>query len=442
MHWHATVPYGTGQVTVTPTWSYAAHITGTVQSSGYPSYANGNTWPQLTPETAVTSGGSVTVNLASGNPDVHAPTSVVIVLTRAPCFSTGYHLEVTQGGEIEASLSIAPATVMEGGKATVTVTLSQPVPAARDIRIPLTFSGAARGEDWRIEVGENAFWGIPDPYILVRMRQRSATMDLRMLPGSAGKTLTVALDEPNLPSGTSFGAGANGLQGATPWSVVAGVNSFEMQITADTMQGAPATVALTPELYALIEKIREWRNGPRYSSNKAHTDRWDRVLLAFGLPVPDRSLRAMSAAEAQTYADRGWTRWVAVAEALRAVEGPPPPLPDPVVTIAGDGPVTEGAAAGFTLTASRAPSADLAVAVSLSQYGAFAQPSALGARTVTIPAGATSAAFTVATVDDNTDEGGRRHRGDARGRGRLHAGRRGAGDGEGGRPTTRTIRGS
>ena len=135
------------------------------------------------------------------------------------------------------------------------------------------------------------------------------------------------------------------------------------------------------------------------------------MLLAFGWPTispaSDSSLAPMSAAEAQTYADRGWTRWVEVAAALREIEGPPPPpppVPDPVVTIAGGDPVTEGAAAGFTLTASRAPSADLAVAVSVAQSGAFVDASALGARTVTIPAGGTSAAFTVATVDDNTDE--------------------------------------
>ena len=78
--------------------------------------------------------------------------------------------------------------------------------------------------------------------------------------------------------------------------------------------------------------------------------------------------------------------------------------PDPVVTIAGGAPVTEGAAAGFTLTASPAPLADLAVAVTVSQSGAFADALALGARTVTIPAGGTSAAFTVATVDDAEDE--------------------------------------
>ena len=78
--------------------------------------------------------------------------------------------------------------------------------------------------------------------------------------------------------------------------------------------------------------------------------------------------------------------------------------PDPVVTIAGGAPVTEGAAAGFTLTASPAPLADLAVAVTVSESGAFADASALGARTVTVPAGGTSAAFTVATVDDAEDE--------------------------------------
>ena len=40
----------------------------------------------------------------------------------------------------------------------------------------------------------------------------------------------------------------------------------------------------------------------------------------------------------------------------------------------------------------------------MTQQGAFADASALGARTVTVPAGSTSAAFTVATVDDAADE--------------------------------------
>ena len=79
------------------------------------------------------------------------------------------------------------------------------------------------------------------------------------------------------------------------------------------------------EKYAdLIAKIREWRDDPCCASNKAHTDRWDRALLAFGVTVVDTSLEPMTAAEAQTYADRGWTRWVETVAALRELENQAP----------------------------------------------------------------------------------------------------------------------
>ena len=71
---------------------------------------------------------------------------------------------------------------------------------------------------------------------------------------------------------------------------------------------------------ALIAKIKEWRDDPCCAGNKAHTDRWDRTLLAFGETVADASLTPMTADEAQTYADRGWTRWVEVTAALRELE--------------------------------------------------------------------------------------------------------------------------
>ena len=71
---------------------------------------------------------------------------------------------------------------------------------------------------------------------------------------------------------------------------------------------------------ALIAKVRPWRNDPQWVHRKSHTDRWDRTPLAFGETVADTTLTAMSAAEAQTYADRGWTRWIAVAQALTAIE--------------------------------------------------------------------------------------------------------------------------
>ena len=75
------------------------------------------------------------------------------------------------------------------------------------------------------------------------------------------------------------------------------------------------------EKYAdLIARVEEWRNDPCCVHHKPHTDRWDRVLLTFGETVADTTLEPMTAAEAQTYADWGWTRWVEVTAALRELE--------------------------------------------------------------------------------------------------------------------------
>ncbi|MDE0159493.1 MAG: hypothetical protein OXN24_05505, partial [Candidatus Dadabacteria bacterium] len=65
--------------------------------------------------------------------------------------------------------------------------------------------------------------------------------------------------------------------------------------------------------------------------------------------------------------------------------------------------VTEGTAAGFTLAADPAPANDLAVALTVSQGGAFL--AATGSTlTVTLPGGMASAAVTVPTDDDARDE--------------------------------------
>ena len=71
---------------------------------------------------------------------------------------------------------------------------------------------------------------------------------------------------------------------------------------------------------SLITQMNEWRNDPQWVSYKSHTNRWDRALLALGEPVSDTSLSPMTDAEAQRFADTAWgTRWVGVAEALKAV---------------------------------------------------------------------------------------------------------------------------
>ena len=85
--------------------------------------------------------------------------------------------------------------------------------------------------------------------------------------------------------------------------------------------------------------------------------------------------------------------------ALAGCSSPGPGRPVPVVTIApGASPVTEGTAVQFTVQATPAPAAELAVSVTVTESGAMlAQP---GPRQVTFAAGAGSATLTLDTVDD------------------------------------------
>ena len=289
--------------------------------------------------------------------------------------------QADSGGQSEAptvSLSASPSAVAEGSGVTVTATLSSAL--SSDVTIPLTLAdGTAEAEDHGTLASITIKAGSTSGSGTVTTNQDDDTDD---------ETFTVSLGS-SLPSSVAAG---------TPSSV-------EVTITDDDggTQGQGGPGPASGPYADLIAKMYEWRNDPRYVHDKAHTDRWDRALLAFGETVSDSSLTPMTAAEAQGYADRGWERWVEVAAAMWEMEGGRP-APDPVVTIAAGGAVTEGEAAGFTLTADPAPAANLAVTVAVSQSGDVADATALGERTVTITAGSTSADFTVATVDDDADE--------------------------------------
>ena len=78
----------------------------------------------------------------------------------------------------------------------------------------------------------------------------------------------------------------------------------------------------------------------------------------------------------------------------------------PRVSLTGGADVTEGGTASFTVSADPAPTARITVNVEVfeRQGQAFVAASHEGVRTVTLNAGATSATFTVPTVDDNADE--------------------------------------
>ena len=163
---------------------------------------------------------------------------------------------------------------------------------------------------------------------------------------------------------------------------------------AATQQAAPA---VDPALVALVRSYAaETHHG------RDHVERWMRVLAAFG---EDNGRAPMTAAEARTYADRGWTRWDPVVVAIAALEAAPEPETQPVipptVSVAAGAAVSEGGGAVFTLTAAPAPASPLAVEVTVGAEGDFGI--AAGARTVTVPTSG-SLVLTLATVDDGTDE--------------------------------------
>ena len=75
----------------------------------------------------------------------------------------------------------------------------------------------------------------------------------------------------------------------------------------------------------------------------------------------------------------------------------------PTISISGDGAVTEGTDATFTLMASPAPAGPITVPVTVTQTGNFAVSGTTGSKTVTLSTSG-SATYTVSTVDDDTDE--------------------------------------
>ena len=150
----------------------------------------------------------------------------------------------------------------------------------------------------------------------------------------------------------------------------------------------------------LVANVKSWMAETYHGA--AHVNRWQRVLVAFGaLDADGVSGDAMSAAEAQGYADRGWQRWVPVVAELAALEASQSGQPPPELSISAGGGITEGGTARFTITASPDPAADLDVTVTVSQSGDYG--AATGTRTVTIPASG-SATLTVGTTDDGADE--------------------------------------
>ncbi len=153
---------------------------------------------------------------------------------------------------------------------------------------------------------------------------------------------------------------------------------------------------------------------PNYGAN------WYRVLIAYRLARPDLALPDWEGATAeptQPYtvkeAEDGeavWSGWTPVRKALQCLQPTqtpapqPDPAPDPELSLSAGPAVDEGAGAAFTVHADPAPRSDLTVSVTVAQAGDYLDSPGAGARTLTLPAGASSAGLAVATVDDGVNE--------------------------------------
>ena len=257
--------------------------------------------------------------------------------------------------------------------------------------------------EWEATDGLNAAAGVRDgvtetAFTIAHNMPAATSLTVKVIPEHVdGEGNPQALDALAGTAVLALGSGPSdsvALQDATPQGPT------EAALKACVPDGLMATAE------RLYERNRQ--KPPHYAEN------WFSVLMAFGQRTPaqwtadDRLLTPMSAASAR---QRGWKRF---GDALECLETHSPPaevpsaegdgVPLPSVRIAAGAGVTEGAAASFTLEVGPAPASDLAVTVEVAQTGAVLAAAALGARIVTVPAGKTEAAFTVATTADDTDE--------------------------------------
>ena len=255
----------------------------------------------------------------------------------------------------------AGADVTEGGDAVFTVT-ANPAPAAA---LSVTVTVATAGE-FGVTAGTQT---VPIP------TTGSATLTL------ATATANDEVDEPDGSVSVTVAAG-DGYTVGDPASGTVAIADDD---------APPAVATVDP---ALVAQVRGY--AAETHQGQAHVDRWKRVLAAFG---DDNGYTPMTAAEAQTHADKGWQRWVPVAAALAALEAPPETLP--AVTVSAGADVTEGGDATFTVTANPAPAAELSVTVTVTTAGEFGVTA--GTQTVPIPTTG-SATLTLATSNDEADE--------------------------------------
>ncbi|MDE0580847.1 MAG: hypothetical protein OXI29_13355, partial [bacterium] len=313
--------------------------------------------------------------------------------------------------------------IAAGGAAAFTVTLGRSLVAGEVIDVPLAVSGpgvSASGYTLSVSGGTGATLsgtGTLTPVLrLSGTGAKEAALELRPAPGSAVERYRVALgpdgagangfDRPGL--GTNVGGGADPHATANGFHAWKDLGNPSVTVTGGppVTEGGAATFALaavpapsTPLAVTVeVTGSGDFAAGGQTGSRTVAIGTGGTGTLTVKT-VDDSTGELDGTLSAAVQVGDGYTVG-APASATVAV------LNDdvPSVSVAADrGCVTEGAAAGFTLTASHLPSVPVAVTVDVTVDGRFAADGEAGPRTVTVGTNG-KGRFTVATVDDSVAE--------------------------------------
>ena len=287
----------------------------------------------------------------------------------------------------------AGSAVTEGGDAVFTLTAT-PAPAAD---LPVSVTVAADG-DWGVTAGS-----------------RTVTIPTT---GSATLTLATAGDDADEPDGSVTVTVADG-SGYTVGSAGSGtvaVRDDDAPLPVVTLAAGAAVTEGGNAVFTLTASPAPAADLPVTVTVTADGD-WGVTAGTQTVTIPTTGSATLTLATTDDAADepdgsvtatvQAGSGYTVGASASGTVAVRDDDLPPPAVTIAAKAAsVTEGGDAVFTLTADRAPDADLTVTLAVSETGDGDHVAASdeGPATLVIPKGATEAAFIVATVNDAVDE--------------------------------------
>ena len=318
---------------------------------------------------------------------------------------------------IASLVRTGPGAVLEGDGTVFTVTLSRSLFGFEHVDVPLSISGAGvTASDWSLTKKSGRFVtlldaGTASPVVrFSNFRSRVATLELVATADSQSEnieTITVSLG-----SDAAFdeaGRWTNVGGGADPHATQ---NSFDVQafdspsVTVSPVpprlmaEGAVAgfTLAASPAPRAplTVEVTLTGTGGDGTTETRQVTIP---TSGAAQLDIVAGDDDAGGSITATVKTGDGYMVGDPASGTVMVGNNDPP---EPAVTVsAGTSPVTEGGNAVFTLTATPAPAADLAVSVTVATDGDWGV--AAGSRTVTIPTSG-SAVLTLATTGDAADE--------------------------------------